>query len=272
VVLGPPKAWESVSLRELWRYRELLVFFIWRDLKVRYQQTILGASWAILQPLGTMLAFSIFFGKLAGLENRLSGDVPYSLFCLAGLTVFTIFSAGLARSTESVLANSAVVKKVYFPRLFLPLGAIGPVLVDFGFGCLALAGFCLYHGFVPGWSLLAAPVVVALAVAVTLGVGIWFSALCVQFRDVRHVVPFLSQIAMFATPIAYPIAIVPEQWQWLYSLNPMVGVVEGFRWSLFGGAFPDAVMIVSTVAISSVLLVSGVYFFQKQEQAFSDLV
>jgi lipopolysaccharide transport system permease protein len=271
-VLLPPHGWEPLRLGELWRHRELLFFFVWRDLKVRYQQTLLGVAWAVIQPVATMLAFTIFFGKLSGLEARVGSDLPYPLFCLAGLTIFSIFSAGIQRSTDSVLANAHLVKKVYFPRLYLPIGAFGPVFVDFILGFVVLCLLCLGFGRYPVTQAIWLPLFVILALLVAFGVGIWFSSLCVQFHDVRHAVPFFLQIAMFSSPIAYPVTIVPEAWRWVYGLNPMVGVVEGFRWSLFGGDAPDVAPLVLSCIIGVVLTTTGLFFFRRQEQSFSDLV
>lgn len=270
-IITRPAGWRLVDLRELWQYRELLYFLAVRDIKVRYKQTALGAAWALLQPLLTMVVFTIFFGSLAGLDQHV-GTVPYSLFTLAALLPWQLFSYALTQSSNSLVNEQRLLSKVYFPRLFLPLAPILSGLVDFAiaFGCFV--PMMLYHGIRPGWPVLALPLFVGLAVLTSLAVGLWLSALNVLYRDVRYVIPFLTQFWMYVTPIAYPVSIVPERWQTLYALNPMVGVVEGFRWALLGSALPSVgTMLVSLLAVLGIL-VSGLCYFRSLEDTIADVV
>lgn len=269
--LRPVSGWVPLDLGELWRYRELLLFLIWRDVKVRYQQTVLGVTWAFIQPFSTMLVFSLFFGRLGGMSDKLPPGVPYPLFAFAGLVVWAYFAFSLTNGAESLVGSSNLIKKVYFPRLILPLSAVGAGAVDFVIALLTLGAMMLYFGFTPSWQVVFLPIFVVLAVATSLGVAMWLSALNVQFRDVRYTLPFLTQLWLFATPIAYPASIVPEEWRMVYGLNPMVGVVEGFRWSLLGiGERPGPLLAASSLA-ATVLLVTGAFYFRRMERAFSDL-
>lgn len=269
LVIAPSRGWRSLDLRELWQYRELLYFLTWRDIAVRYKQTLLGAAWAIVQPLLTMVVFSVFFGKLAKMP---SDGLPYPLFSFAALVPWSFFAGGLAQSSNSLVGSANLIRKVYFPRLVVPLGSVLSGAVDFALAFLVLIGMMAYYGVRPGLGVLALPFFFLLAFLTAVGAGLWLSALNVQFRDVRHIVPFLSQIWLFATPIAYPSSLLEGGWKVLFALNPMVGVVDGFRWSLLGsGAAPGPVILVSSVS-SLLLLVSGAYTFRRMERTFADVV
>ena len=267
--ISPAKAWPTVDLRELWDYRELLYFLTWRDLKVRYKQTALGAAWAVIQPLFMMLVFSLFFGRLAGVP---SDGVPYPVFTFCALLPWQLFAHALTESSNSLVGNQNLITKVYFPRLVVPMSAVLGGLVDFAIAFVILLGMLAFYGLVPGWQILALPAFVLLAVMTALAVGLWLSALNVQYRDVRYTINFLVQFWLFATPVAYPSSIIPAQWRVVYGLNPMVGVVEGFRWSLLGKPeSPSAVVLVSTMVVTT-LLVGGLYYFRRMEQQFADVV
>ena len=226
-VIRPSRGWISLNLRDLWEYRELLYFLTWRDVKVRYKQTVLGAAWAIIQPFFTMVVFSVFFGKLAKMP---SDNIPYPIFSYAALVPWTFFANGLSQSSSSLVASANLIKKVYFPRLVVPISSVISGAVDFVLAFVVLLGMMLYFGTVPTWNVLWLPLLLLLALVTSLGVGLWLTAMNVQFRDVRYAVPFLVQAWMFATPIAYPSSLLDEPWRTLYGINPMAGVVEGFRW------------------------------------------
>lgn len=269
IVIAPSRGWRSLDLRELWQYRELLYFLTWRDVAVRYKQTLLGAAWAILQPLLTMVVFSLFFGKLAGMP---SDGLPYPLFSFTALVPWTFFAGGLAASSNSLVGSSNLIRKVYFPRLVVPLGSVLSGGVDFGLAFLVLLAMMVYYRVQPTVAIFALPFFFLLAFVTAVGAGLWLSALNVQFRDIRHVVPFLAQLWLFATPIAYPSSLLEGPWQVVYGLNPMVGVVEGFRWSLLGsGHAPGPVVLASSIA-SLLLLISGAYTFRRMERTFADIV
>jgi lipopolysaccharide transport system permease protein len=227
--IEPPKGWASIGLRELWDYRELLYFLTWRDVKVRYKQTALGAAWAIIQPLFMMLVFSLFFGRLAKIP---SDGIPYPIFTFCALLPWQLFAHALTESSNSLVANERLITKVYFPRLVVPIAAVLGGLVDFAVAFGILLVMMLYYGIVPTWAIVTLPGFILLAVMTALGVGLWLSALNVKYRDVRYTINFLIQFWLFATPVAYPSSLVPEKWRALYGLNPMAGVVEGFRWAL----------------------------------------
>jgi lipopolysaccharide transport system permease protein len=269
IIIKPSKGRVSLGLRQLWEYRELLYFLIWRDFKVRYKQTILGAAWAIIQPFFAMVVFSIFFGHLAKVP---SDGLPYPLFSYCGLLPWQLFSHALMGTGNSLVANQNLITKVYFPRLIIPLAAVLGGLTDFGIAFLVLLGMMMYYGVIPTSLLASLPLFLLLALATALGVGLWLSALNVQFRDVRYTIPFLTQFWLFATPIAYPTSLVPEGWRAFYGLNPMAGVVEGFRWALLGTATASGPMLTSSVAIVLVLLVGGLYYFRQMEKTFADIV
>jgi lipopolysaccharide transport system permease protein len=275
IVIEPSRGWVSLRLRELWEYRELLFFLVWRDVKVRYKQTLLGVAWAILQPAMTMVVFTIFFGRLAKIG---SDGLPYPLFSYAGLLPWTFFVQGLTQSSNSLVGSANLIKKVYFPRLVIPLAAILSGVVDFFFAFLLLLVLVGYYRVWPAVTVIWLPAFVCLALATSLGAGLWLAALNVEYRDVRFVVPFFAQIWLFVTPVIYPTSRVLTKLAeaglpgWLYGLNPMAGVVEGFRWALFGHApFPAGVVAASSV-VAALLVVSGAFYFRRMERAFADLV
>ena len=268
-IIGPSKGWVPLKLRELWEYRELLYFFIWRDIKVRYKQTVLGAAWAIIQPFFTMVVFSIFFGRLAGIP---SGGVPYPIFAYSALVPWMYFANALTQASNSLVAQERMITKVYFPRLLIPLASVLAGLVDFAIAFTVLLGMMFYYGIIPTVAVWTVPFFVLLATATALGVGLWLSALNVQYRDVRYAIGFLSQFWLFATPVAYPSSLVPQPWRVIYGLNPMAGVVEGFRWALLGQAqAPGPMLVVSLLTVVG-LLAGGLYYFRRMEQTFADVV
>jgi lipopolysaccharide transport system permease protein len=269
LVIRPPRGWSALNLADLWRYRELVVFLTWRDIAVRYKQTALGVAWALLQPLFTMLVFSVFFGGLGGLP---SDGLPYPLFTLCALLPWQLFAYALTQSSNSLIANERLITKVYFPRLIIPLSATLAGLPDFAIAFGLLLGLMLYYGVLPGWAVVTAPAFVALAIAAAFAVGLWLSALNVQYRDVRYTLPFLTQFWLFLTPIAYPSSLVPEPWRALYGLNPMAGVVEGFRWALLGVDQPPILIVAVSAAVTAGLLLTGLYYFRRMEHTFADTV
>jgi lipopolysaccharide transport system permease protein len=266
--ISPPEKWIPVNLRELWDYRELIATFTLRDVKLRYKQTGLGVLWAIIQPLLMMLIFTFFFGRLAKLP---SDGIPYPLFVLAALLPWTLFSEGLTRSTTSMVTNANIMTKVYFPRLVMPLAGILSPLVDFGVSLLILVVMMAYYGYVPGLTIIFLPFFVLFALATSLGIGLWLSALNVRYRDFQYTVPFIIQLWLFASPVVYPASLVPESIRFLYGLNPMAGVIEGFRWALYGTAMPGAMMLVSA-GVVLLLLISGAFYFRRMEQYYADVV
>jgi lipopolysaccharide transport system permease protein len=267
--IKPSKGWVSLKLRELWEYRELVYFLVWRDVKVRYKQTALGAAWAIIQPFFTMVVFSLFFGRLGKIP---SDGVPYPIFSYAALVPWMFFANGLSQAPSRLVSSANLLKKVYFPRLAIPIAAVLSGVVDFALALLVLLGMMLYYGLVPTVNILWLPLFLLLALATSLGVGLWLSALNVQFHDVQYVVPFLTQLWLFATPIAYPSSLLPEQWRTFYALNPMVGVVEGFRWALLGTVTAPGPMITVSCLIALVLLIGGAFYFRRMEKTFADVV
>lgn len=267
--ITPPARWWENPLRELWEYRELLYFFIWRDIKVRYKQTALGAAWAVLQPLLTMIMFSLFFGKLVHIPSE---GLPYPIFYYTALLPWTYFSQALQTGTNTIVGNQHVITKVYFPRLTLPLSAVLSGLMDFGISFVMLAVFLLYYGIHPMATLVFLPLFLLLAVATALGVSLWLSALNAIYRDVRYVVPFLIQFWMFASPLVYPTSLVPEKWRWLYDLNPLAAVIEGFRWSLTGHGEVAPYSTAISVTVVVLLLFTGMSYFQRMESTVADVV
>ena len=267
--IEPSKGWVSLKLSELWAYRELIYFFIWRDLKVRYKQTVMGVSWAIIQPLFTMVIFSLFFGRLAGVP---SDGVPYPVFSYAALVPWTFFANALTQASNSLVLNANMVKKVYFPRLTMPIATVFAGVVDFTLAFIVLVGMMLFFGILPTVNVITLPFFLALALATSLGVGLWLSAMNVQFRDVRYIVPFLTQAWLFATPVAYPSSLIPEPWRALYGINPMAGVVEGFRWALLGTDTAPGPMVIVSTLVALALLVSGAFYFRRMEKTFADVV
>jgi len=268
IIIRPPRKWVPVDFNELWEYRELLYFFTWRDVKLRYKQTGLGIAWAIIQPLFLMVVFSLFFGGLAKIP---SDGIPYPLFSLAALLPWTLFAEGMTRSTISMVSNAGIMTKVYFPRLIMPVASIMSPLVDFCFAFGILIMMMAYYGFVPTINVIFLPLLVIFAMMTSLAVGLWLSALNVKYRDFQYTVPFLIQIWMFASPVVYPASMVPEQLRFLYALNPMTGVIEGFRWALLGTNPPTLMIFISFVVVIA-LLVSGVFYFRRMEQYFADIV
>jgi lipopolysaccharide transport system permease protein len=268
LLIQASRPWVPLNLRDLWDYRELLYFLTWRDLKVRYKQTLLGAAWAVIQPFFTMLVFSLFFGRLAKMP---SDGIPYPLFCYAALVPWTFFASGLLQSANSLVANTNLIKKVFFPRMTIVVASVAATAVDFGCAFLVLIAMMAYYGVWPSLNVVWLPLLVTLAFSTSLGAGLWLSALNLQFRDVKYVMPFLVQFWMFATPIAYPSSLLEQPWRTVYGLNPMVGVVDGFRWALLSSATaPDLTLIPATGA-SILLLVSGAYFFRRTERTFADV-
>jgi lipopolysaccharide transport system permease protein len=267
--IQPSTGWVSLHLRELWAYRELLYFLVWRDIKVRYKQTVLGAGWAIIQPVFTMLVFSLFFGKLARVP---SDGVPYPLFSYAALVPWTFFAQGLTQSSDSLVGSSNLIKKIYFPRLVIPLGTVCAGMVDFALAFSVLVVLSLSYGIRPTLNILWLPLFVVLALVTALGVGLWLSAFNVKYRDVKYVVPFFTQIWMFATPIAYPSSLLSGKWRIVYGLNPMAGVVEAFRWALLGTKPAPTAMICISWMAAILILVAGAYYFRRMERSFADVV
>jgi lipopolysaccharide transport system permease protein len=247
----------------------LLYFLAWRDLKVRYKQTALGAAWAVIQPFFTMVVFSIFFGYLGKIP---SDGIPYPVFAYSALLPWSLFAHALNESSNSLVNNQGLITKVYFPRLIIPIAPLFVGLVDFGIAFVVLLGLMLFYGIMPGFALVTAPLFVLLAVVTALAVGMWLSALNVQYRDVRYTIPFLTQLWLFATPVAYPSSLLPEPWRSLYGLNPMAGVVEGFRWALLGQTQAPGPLIAVSVGAVLALLLGGLWYFNRMEQTFADIV
>jgi lipopolysaccharide transport system permease protein len=267
--IGPPGRWWVLPARELWEHRELVYFFVWRDIKVRYKQTVIGAAWAVLQPLMTMAVFSLFFGRLAHIPSE---GLPYPVFYYTALLPWTYFAGALQGATTTVVDNQHLITKVYFPRLVLPLASVFSGLADFAISFVMLLILITWYGIRPGLAILWLPLFLLLSVLTALAVGLWLSALNAVYRDVRYVAPFLVQFWMFASPVAYPATLVPIKWRWLYGLNPMAGVIEGFRWSLTGnGEAPGRMFAVSAVVVL-VVFVGGIGYFQKMEGTIADVV
>ena len=269
-VIRPRRGWIAINWRELWESRELLYFLMLRDIKVRYKQTVLGVAWAVLQPVLSMLVFTVIFGQLAKMPSE---GFPYAIFVYTGLLPWTFFSTAVSTSSGSLVNQQALLTKIYLPRLFVPSSAIGSGMVDFAvsfvfFGCLMA-----YYGVMPGWGLLAVPALVALTIVASLGVGLILAAVTVTYRDFRYVVPFVVQLGLYISPVGFPSSIVPEGWRLLYSLNPMVGVIDGFRWCILGGQhalpFTDVLMSISGVVV---LVVSGLWYFRRTERFFADMI
>ena len=270
IIIKPPSGWSALDLHDLWIYRELIFFMTWRDLKVRYKQTLLGASWAVLKPFLNMVVFTIFFGGLAKVPSE---GVPYPIFSFAALLPWELFSNALSISSRSLVQNRHMITKIYFPRVILPLSSTLSGVVDFLIAFVILLAMMAFYRIQPTLNMLTLPLFLLLAIVAALGVGLWLSALNVLYRDIGYITPFLTQFWLFITPIVYPTSMIPEQWRVLYALNPMTGVVEGFRWAILGtqqGA-PGLTLYIS-IAVSVVLLISGMYYFKRMERHFSDLV
>ena len=269
VLLRPSRGWIPLNLHELWAFRELIYFLTWRDIKVRYKQTVLGAAWAILQPLINMVVLSFIFGNLAKLSTD---NIPRPIFTFTALLPWGLFSKALADAGRSMLANRSMITKVYFPRLIIPLASVLGGLVDFVIQFVILLGMMLYYRIPPTEAVWSLPFFVLLSLATAFGFGLWLSALNVLYRDVGYILPFLTQIWMLVTPVAYSAKVVPAEYQFLYALNPMVGVVEGFRWALLGARPPDSLTLAVSTAISVIVLISGMYYFRRMERTFADMV
>jgi lipopolysaccharide transport system permease protein len=267
--IEPPRHWFELRLRELWAYRELLYFFVWRDVKIRYKQTAIGVAWVVVQPLLTMLVATLFFGKLAKLPSQ---GLPYSVFCFAAVVPWTYFSTALTAATNVMVENQRVITKVYFPRLVLPFSSTLSGLVDFAIGFVVLLLYTFSYGIRPGWTLLLLPLFLLLAIFTVLGVGLWLSALNALYRDVKYLTPFLVQFWMLASPVYYSSSMVPERYRWLYGLNPMAGVIDGFRWALTGTGHPPASSLYASLAIVIVVALSGLVFFNRMEGSIADRV
>lgn len=267
--IEPPQGWLHVDLHELWTARELLYFFVWRDVKIRYKQTAIGAAWAVLQPVMTMAVFSLFFGKLAKIPSH---ELPYPIFYYSALLPWMYFSSALQNATNVVVEQQRVITKVYFPRLVLPLSSVLSSLVDFGISFVVFLALMAYYRIVPGPAMLLFPAFLLLAVLTALGAGLWLSALNAIYRDVRYVVPFLVQFWMFASPVAYPSSLVPERWRWVYGLNPMAGVIEGFRWSLTGQGQSPNILLAASSTMVLLLVAGGVAYFTRMEGTIADVV
>lgn len=265
----PSHGWVSLKFRELWQYRELLYFLIWRDVKVRYKQTALGAAWAIIQPLMTMVVFSLFFGRLAKVP---SDGLPYPLFSFAALVPWTFFAHGLAHASHSLVGSASLIKKVYFPRLMIPFASVLAGVIDFVLAFVVLLGMMVYYGIFPTANVVYLPLLLLLALVTSVGVGLWLSALNVEFRDVRYIIPFITQFWLFATPIAYSSRLLSEPWRTWYGLNPMVGVVEGFRWALLGTQTAPGPMVAVSAGAALLLLLTGALYFRRMEKTFADIV
>jgi lipopolysaccharide transport system permease protein len=267
-VVEPTRGWPSPNLRQLWEYRELLVFLAWRDVIVRYKQSLLGVGWVVIQPLVTMVLFSIIFGQFAKLP---SGGVPYAVFTYSALLPWQLFASAVTRSGNSLVGSTNLLNKVYFPRLILPLAATLASVVDFAISLVVLFVLLVVFQVWPSWPILLLPLFTAMAILTALAVGIWLAALNVRYRDVTYVIPFLVQISLFVSPVAYSSGLVPSRWRLIYELNPLAGVIQGFRWGLARGPAPNASLLLS-MAIVLVVLISGVYFFRRTEKTFSDVV
>jgi lipopolysaccharide transport system permease protein len=268
-VIQPRRHLLSLDIKGLWEYRELLYFLIWRDLKVRYRQSVIGIGWVILQPLMTMVVFSTVFGKFVGVP---SDGLPYPIFIFSALLPWNLFASSLTRGSGSVVDNSQLVSKIYFPRLILPLSGVLSPMADFAVAFVILIGMMMWFGILPSVTFLAVPLFLLLATLTALAIDLWLSALNVRYRDVMYAVPFLVQSWMFVTPVTYPVSLVPEKWRLLYSLNPMAGVVEGFRWALLGKQSPDFLVIIASAVMMVGLLVSGMVYFRYTERTFADVI
>lgn len=267
--IRPTRGWVGPHLRELWRYRELFYFLVWRNVKIRYKQTFIGMSWAVIQPFVTMVVFSIFFGALAKIP---SDGIPYPIFSFCGLLPWQLFATGVRQSSNSLIGNAALVTKIYFPRLLIPSSAVLTGLVDFAIAFVVLVGMMLFYGFIPTWQAAWLPVFLLVAMATSLGIGMWLSAISVRYRDVQHIVGFVTQMWMFATPVIYPTSLFRGRWSFVLTLNPMSSVVEGFRWALLGSGQAPSRSLGVACGVAVTLLVSGVFVFRRAERSFADFI
>lgn len=269
LVIEPSRGWIPLNLRDLWHYRELLYFLMWRDIKVRYKQTVLGAAWAIIQPFSTMVVFSLFFGKLGKMP---SDGIPYPVFAYCALVPWQLFSYAITQSGNSLVSEANLIKKVYFPRLVVPLASVMAGFVDFAISFAVLLGIMFFYGIEPTINVFFLPLFIVFAVLTALAVGLWLSALNVKYRDVRYAIPFLVQFWMFASPVAYSSSLLPKPWQWIYALNPMAGVIEGFRWALLNGNFDGTRLMIVSPLVVGFLLIGGLYYFRRMERGFADIL
>lgn len=277
IVLRPSRGWTALNLLDLWRYRELIYFLTWRDIKVRYKQTILGAAWAIIQPVMTMVVFTILFGKLAKVPTD---NIPYPIFAYTALLPWGLFTKALSDTGRSMIQNRSMITKVYFPRLVIPLASVLSGVVDFAIAFVVLIGMIIFYNVAPGSTfhvaintkILLLPFFLLLAIITALGVGLWLSALNVIYRDINYILPFITQFWLFITPIAYPSSMIPERWRLIYALNPMTGVVEGFRWALLQSGSAPGLMLAVSGSISLIALVSGLFYFRRMERTFADQI
>jgi lipopolysaccharide transport system permease protein len=268
-VIRPTQGWASLRLGELWRYRELIGFLVWRDLKVRYRQTLFGVVWVVLQPLALMAVFSLFLGEFLKVDT---GDVPYPVFAFSALVPWTLFAQSMTASSQSLVTNAGLLGKIYFPRLLLPVAAVGSFLMDFVISCSLLIVFILLYGLSLSWGILLIPLLALLVVLTALGAGIGLSAVNVRYRDVQSAIPLITQIWLFASPIAYPSSLVPAAWRNVYAINPMVSVIDGFRWALLGTGGPSLSMVAVSTTVAVVMFVVSLAYFRRTERSFADII
>jgi len=268
-IIKPSKGWSALNLRDLWNYRELLYFLIWRDIKVLYKQTVIGAAWAILQPLLTMVVFTIFFGKIAKIPSE---GIPYPIFSYSGLLIWTYFSSGVSNSGNSLIGSANLITKVYFPRLIIPLSSSLSGVVNYSIAFLILIFMMLYYGFLPNYSIILLPLIVFLAFISATGLGLWLSALNVKYRDVRYVIPFFIQLLLFTTPVIYPVTILPERFRWILSLNPIFGIIDAHRACILGYKPIDWFSFNISTAMTLFIFITGLYFFRRTERFFADVI
>jgi lipopolysaccharide transport system permease protein len=268
-IIEPSSGWRAINLRELWRYRELLYFLTWRDVKVRYKQTAIGVVWAVLQPFLTMVIFTVLFGRLAKIGT---GSIPYPVFSYSGLLPWTFFASAINLAGLSLVSNANMIAKIYFPRLLMPAAAVLGATLDFCIAFVVLLIMMLYYGIAPGLAAFTLPLFLALAIFTALGISLWLAALNVKYRDIRYVIPFLTQVWLFLTPVLYPSSMIPEKWRLVYGINPMSGVVEGFRWSLLGSEKAPGPMILVSIAVVLLLFVGGLFYFRRMERDFADVI
>jgi lipopolysaccharide transport system permease protein len=268
-IIRPHSGWAPLDLAQIWRHRELVLFMAWRDIQLRYRQTLLGVGWAVLQPLSTTVVFAVFFGRLGKIP---SDGLPYPVFALTGLIPWQLFAYALLQSSNSLVENQTILRKVYFPRVIVPLASVGAGILDFLVSFLILIAAMAWYRIGVSWRLLALPPLVLLALVTALGVGLWLATLNVRYRDIRYTVPFLTQLWLFATPVAYPASIVPERWRPILGVNPMAGVVEGFRWALLGTGEVSTGLLAISSAVAVAFLVSGLFYFRRMERGFADVI
>lgn len=269
VVIEPRKGLFNIDLAELWKFRELLYFLVWRDIKVRYKQTIIGAGWAVFQPLITMLIFTVIFGLVVKIP---SDGIAYPVFSFSALLLWTFFSQAVTRSGGSLVGEAHLIKKIYFPRLIVPLSAVVSPLLDLCFSLPVFAVLLIIYGVMPGWQIVLFPFFVLAALMTAVALGLWLSALNAQYRDIGYVIPFMIQLGMYVSPIVYPISLIPEQWRYLYNLNPMVGIITGFRWTIFGGIPPSLDLLALNSVIVLVVLLTGIAYFRWIEPIMPDII